>query len=49
MGSRLRREWRTKSDGATKIENRAEGRMVGSYGQGDGKGLDKAVGIGGEA
>lgn len=25
MGSRLRREWRTKSDGVTKIENRAEG------------------------
>lgn len=28
MGSRSRREWRTKSDGVTTIENRAEEKMV---------------------
>lgn len=49
MGSRSRRGWRTKSDGATKMENWAEETVVRSYGQGDGKGLDKALGIGGEA
>lgn len=51
MGNRLRKESRTRSDGVTvtTIETRAEDMMVGACRHGDGKGLDKASGIDGEA